>query len=133
MKRWLVVVLGIAAALAVWLVAVPVLGVDLLVDAGGRPQTVGPAEVALVAALAGLAGWGVVALFERTLRRPRLAWLVAAPVVLLVSLLGPLGGATAGAVVALAAMHLAVGAAVIPLLARTIVARTAAPAEPALR
>jgi hypothetical protein len=93
--------------------------------------------VVLTTLLAGLAGWGLLALLERFTTRARRTWIVIALVVLVLSLAaGPLGGVTAGAKVALACLHLAAGAVLIPLLGRAD--RTSAsdlpiaPAPPAL-
>lgn len=111
---------GAIAALAVWAVAVPVLGVDLHAAPGTNPaQPVGPGHVVVTGLLAGLAGWGSLALLERTVSRARTVWTVIAAVVLAVSLSGPLAGVTAADTVVLAVMHLAVGAVLIPGLART--------------
>jgi hypothetical protein len=110
-----------AAALAVWALAEPLAGVDLTVRTGGRDkQQIGSDEVVLVSLLAGLAGWALLDLLERFTAHAREIWTATALVVLVLSLLGPLGAAvTVAATVALAGMHLAVGAVLIPLLARS--------------
>ena len=100
---WAVVVTAPLAALAVWAVASVVLDVSLV--AGNPPTTVGPAAVVLVAVVVALAAWGVRALF---FRNRRTGWFVTCGVILLVSLLGPLGAATPAATLCLAALHLTV-------------------------
>lgn len=61
-------------------------------------------------------------LLEAKARRPRRAWLITAPVVLVMSLSAPLSGhgVTSSDRLALICMHLAVGAALIPLYARSL-------------
>jgi hypothetical protein len=119
--RLLALVGAAAAALAVWALADPLAGVDLTVRTGGDgTQQIGSGEVVLVSLLAGLAGWALLDLLERFTARAREIWTLTALVVLVLSLFGPLGAAvTASAAVVLAGMHLAVGAVLIPLLARS--------------
>jgi Family of unknown function (DUF6069) len=120
-------VLGAAAAtLTVWAAAGPLAGIDLTVRMGpDQPvQQVGPVAVVLASAAAGLAGWALLALLERlTPRRARTAWTVVAAVALLLSLTGPLAATTAGAGTALAGMHLAAAAVLVPVLSRSAAAR----------
>lgn len=119
--RGLIVVGAVGAALAGWLVTVPLLGIDLRVQpGGGAAQTVEAATVLAVSLTAAVAGWALLALLERSTRRARTTWTVLAAVVLLLSLAGPLTGAvTAAAGFVLAALHLLVGAVLIPGLRRT--------------
>lgn len=110
------------AALAVWAIADPVAGVDLTVRQGpdATPQEVGPAAIVLVSVLAGLAAWGLLAVLERLRSGARRTWTVLAVVVLVLSLTGPVtAGTTTTSKVALAGMHLAVAAVLVPLLARS--------------
>jgi hypothetical protein len=111
---------AVLAALAVWALAVPVLGVDLAAaPVGGPVQQVGPLAVAAGPLLSGLAGWALLAVLERRTARPRRNWTATALVVLVLSLATPLlGGAGPAATVALVAMHLVVGAVLIALLPR---------------
>jgi len=127
-SRATAVAAAVLAPAAVWLAAVPLLGVDLQVDQpSGRP----PAQITLplvlaTALAASLAGWGLLALLERLTRRARAIWTATAVVALAVSfapLLAP-GTPTTSRVV-LALMHLSVAAILIPSLARS------APADPA--
>jgi hypothetical protein len=114
-----------AAALTVWLIVRYGAGLYLHAPAFGptqRPTTVSGGFAVVVAVLAALAGWGLVELLEAKACHPRRAWLVTAPVVLVVSLSAPLSGhgVTSSDRLALICMHLAVGAALIPLYARSL-------------
>ncbi|MGI8329863.1 DUF6069 family protein [Actinomadura scrupuli] len=118
--RALAVTGAVAAALTVWAVAVPLAGIEPAVRTGGGTQPVGPGAIATSALLAGLAGWALLAALERLTSRARRTWTIIAVVVLVLSLSGPLGnGAHTTATVALAGMHLAVGAVLIPALRRS--------------
>lgn len=119
--RGLAVGAAAGAALVGWLVTVPLLGVDLRVQpGGGAVQTIGAATVLVVTLVAAVAAWALLALLERLTPRARATWTLVAAGVLLLSLAGPLTGAvTAAAGFALAALHLLVGAVLIPGLRRT--------------
>jgi len=121
--RLLAVAGAALAALAVWLVVEPILGVELRAPAtgGNTGMDVGPAIVAIMALAASLAGWALLAVLERATSRAGTVWLAVALVVLAVSLSGPFSGAgvTAANRVGLALMHLAVGAVLIPALHRS--------------
>ena len=119
---------AVAGVLAVWLIARYGLGMHLHAPAFGptqRPTTVPVGLVVVIAALAALAGWGMVELIEAKARRPRRVWLVIAPVSLVVSWTAPLSGhgVSGGDRVALICMHLAVAGALIPLYARSLHSR----------
>ena len=120
-ERALVVVGAVAAPLGVWLVAVPLLGVDLQVRPnGGAAQTVGAGAVAAAGLTAALLGRALLALLERRTTRARTVWTAVAVTVLLLSLAGPVTGArTASAAAVLLALHLAVAAVLIVGLRRT--------------
>lgn len=105
----------VLAAGAVWVLAVPLLGVDLFVPAAG--SAVGPGAVVLTALLAALLGWALLHLLERHTPRARRIWTVSAGVIALLSLAGPLtSGASAAATATLVAMHVVVAAVLIPTL-----------------
>ena len=108
------------AAIAVWIVAVPLLGDHLLVRFGdGAPQSVGVGYVAGAAAVASLLGWGFLAMLERRTPRARTIWTVSAVSILVVSLSLPLSaGVTSSTKAAFIVMHLAVAAVLIPCLRR---------------
>ena len=123
-QRVLTVAAAVVAAVLAWLIAVPIVGIDLLVRPGGSAaQQVGLGSVVAVSLLASLLGWGFLALLERLVsRRALTAWTVVAVVVLMLSLSGPLTAATNAAVaIALVLMHLVVGAVLIMGLRRTTV------------
>ncbi|MDN5859268.1 MAG: DUF6069 family protein, partial [Pseudonocardia sp.] len=104
--------------LAVWVIADPGGQVDPGARVGGAVTPVGPIAIAIAALLAGLAGWGLLAVLERRTAHARRIWTVTAAAVLVVSLLGPLGGVGMAAIATLAVMHVAVGAVLIALLPR---------------
>jgi hypothetical protein len=88
---------------------------------GSASQALSIWLVAATAGIAGLAGAGVLALIERINRRPVQVWLVVSTTVLILSLGVPLSGEGIGAAnkLALASMHLAAGAVLIPFLYRS--------------
>ena len=109
------------AATGVWVVAVPLLGAHLLIRFGtGAPQTVGIDLVVGASLVASLSAWGLLALLERRTSRARTIWTGVAGVVLLVSLSLPLtAGIALSTKAALALMHVAVAAVLIPSLRRS--------------
>jgi len=118
---------ALAAALA-WIVEVPLLGIHLNVRFGpghmqtdaGHIQTITIGQVIGVAVAASLLGWLLLARLERRTPRARSLWITVALAALAASLALPLAFAsTTSAVAGLIAMHLTVGAVVIPALART--------------
>lgn len=116
---------AIAAAAGVWLVARYGAGVALRTPAfntAGRPSTLTIGFVVVVAAVASLAGWGTVTLIGWLARRPRRTWITTGIAATVVSLSAPLSGhgITATERLALVCMHLAVAAAVVPVLAVTV-------------
>lgn len=119
---------AIVAAVAVWVIAVPLLGVHLLIRFGsGAPQTIGIGYVVGATLIASLVGWGLLAILERGTPRARSIWTVAALVVLLVSLSLPLtAGISATTKVVLALMHVAAAAVLIPVLRSGSAPRTRA-------
>ncbi|MBG6135633.1 DUF6069 family protein [Longispora fulva] len=114
------VVLGATvSALISWTSLHRLAGIDLAVGRGDAVRHVGAGSVVLATLVAGLAAWAALAVLERTTGHARRVWTVLALAVLVVSLLGPLGGATGSAQVGLAALHLTVGAILILALPRT--------------
>jgi uncharacterized protein DUF6069 len=113
-RRAIAVAAGAACALVLWAVNDPWAGVDLAVRQGDTTRHVGPVAVAVAALVAGLAAWALLALLERTARHPARTFRIVALVVLLLSLVGPLGsGVGTGSRLVLLGMHLTVGAALI--------------------
>ncbi|MFB9346236.1 DUF6069 family protein [Streptomyces heliomycini] len=115
-RRLGVTALAVLAPVLVWLVADPLLGHRLRIADGERTLDVGAAPVAVVALLASLCGWGLLAALERLgARRARAVWTGAAGAVLAVSFMPFLGdGMDGGTRISLALMHLAVAAVLIP-------------------
>jgi len=124
--RTIAVLSATAAALAVWTLASPVLGVDLQVQRQpGQLEAVSAAEVLLSSLVVSLAGWASLAILERFTTRAGRVWTVLALLVLTLSMAGPLaGGTTTAGKVALALMHLTVAAVLIPALQRSSTVRT---------
>lgn len=128
LRRATAVLAAVLATGAIWLVAVPLLGVDLQV---AQPSGRAPAEVTLplvivTALAASVAGWGLLALLERLTHRARTIWTSTAAVALVVSftpLLAP--GTPTAARTVLALLHLTVAAILIPALARSAAAAAA--------
>lgn len=98
-----------------WLVADPLLRHRLRIADGEQTLDIGPASVAVVALLASLCGWGLLAALERFgVRRARAIWTGVAGAVLAVSFMPLIGdGMDGGTRVSLALMHLAVAAVLI--------------------
>jgi Family of unknown function (DUF6069) len=91
---------------------------------GSSDQIIGFAQVIIVTALVGLTAWGLLGLLERATTRARAIWTVIAVIVLVLSLLGPLGsGVNAWSKVVLACMHMGAAAPIIPLMRRSAAVR----------
>ena len=120
------------AAAGVWVVAVPLLGAHLLIRFGaGAPQTVGIGLVVGASLVASLCAWGLLALLERRTSGARTVWTRVAGVVLLVSLTLPLtAGVAPSTKAALALMHVAAAAILVPSLRRSSLARTHSNRDP---
>jgi Family of unknown function (DUF6069) len=115
---------ALAAALA-WVVEVPLLGIHLNFRFGtGHVQTIGAGQVIGVTVAASLLGWLLLALLQRRTPHARQLWTTIALAALAASLALPLAVVTTtSAAAGLIAMHLIVGAVVIPAMARTARAR----------
>jgi len=129
LSRAVTVAAAVLLALAVWVVAVPVLGVDLRVTPGGaEAQTVGAVSVLVVSLLAGLAGWVLLAVLVRVTRRARRWWTGFAVALLVVSLTGPLTSAVgAAAKTVLVVLHLVVGVVLLVGFRRSVKGGAAGP------
>jgi len=119
--RALCVVGGVLAAAIAWTVEVPLLGVHLDYRFGsGHIQTIAAGQVIGVTVVATLLGWLVLAILDRRASHARPLWTTIALATLAASLALPLTAATTtSAAAGLIVMHLTVGAAVIPAMART--------------
>ncbi|WP_329330471.1 DUF6069 family protein [Streptomyces luteogriseus] len=115
-RRLSVTALTVLAPVLVWVVADPLLGHRLRIADGEQTLAIGAVPVAVVALVASLSGWGLLATLERLgVRRARALWTGVAGAVLAVSFLPFLGGGMDGGTrVSLALMHLAVAAVLIP-------------------
>ena len=107
--------LAVLAPVLVWLIADPVLGHQLRIINSEQTLDIGAVPVVLVALLAAVAGWGLLAALERFwVRRARAVWTGVALAVLAMSFLPLTGdGMDRGTRAALALMHLAVAAVLI--------------------
>ncbi|MFD3613296.1 DUF6069 family protein [Streptomyces atroolivaceus] len=115
-RRLGVTALTVLAPVLVWLVADPLLGHRLRIADDEQTLDIGAVPVAVVALLASLAGWGLLAALERFgAPRARTIWTGAAGAVLAMSFLPFIGdGMDDGTRVSLALMHLAVAGVLIP-------------------
>jgi hypothetical protein len=111
--RAVTVVTAVLAAVLVWILIVPIFGVDLIVTTGGGTTSVTAIAVAGAALLAGAAGWALLATLEHLTRSAVPAWTVVAGVVLVVSLAGPLAAGSAIATASLIVLHILVGTVVV--------------------
>lgn len=121
-RRAFAVTAAAFAALVLWSVEVPLLGVSLSVRTtpGSNTQKIGVGLVIAVSVLASLLGWGLLAALEHLTQWAGTIWTAAAGVVLVLSLTGPLTTAvTTGGKASLVALHLSVAAVLIPLLRRS--------------
>jgi predicted permease len=121
LTRALGIAATVAAAVAVWVVAVPILGLHLDIRFGTSPaQTIGIGFVVGATLSASLLGWALLALLESRTARARTVWTAAAVVFLVASLSLPLYAGISGSTkLALAVMHLAAAAVVITVMRST--------------
>ncbi len=113
-----------AVAVVIWIVAVPLLGVDLRGPAGplsGQTQPVILPAVVSMSLGAALAAWALLSILERRSARARYVWNTVAIGVLILSYGGPLLAANVPTAsrITLALMHTAVGLVLIAALPRT--------------
>lgn len=112
-RRWLIVPATALAALIVWIVAVPIAGVDLDAKTGSRVQHINVVAIIAVSLVVALLATVVRLALARSMRaradRGARFWVILASVLLLLSLLGPVTAVTASAGWSLAAMHVVVG------------------------
>jgi len=122
----------VATAAASWAVVTHLAGVHLGIQLPhAAPSTVALGPTIGAAATTTLFGWAVLALLETRVSRPRRTWVGVAVLVVAGSLGLPIAFATTtSATFGLAAIHLAVAAVAIPLLARTARTQRVAAREP---
>jgi hypothetical protein len=114
---------ALAAALA-WTVEVPLLGIRLNGYGTSHIQIIAVSQIIGASLAASLLGWLLLAVLDRRTPHARALWTSIALAGLAASVALPLAAATTtatttSAIVGLVVMHLAVGAAVIPAMART--------------
>jgi hypothetical protein len=121
--RALAVAAAAAASVLIWLVTVPLLGHDLTArDWTQQPMEIGVDAVIGFALTWSLAGWALLALLERFIGPARRVWTITALVVLALSFTMLTDASLdTGERISLGLMHLAVGAVLIPPLARSSV------------
>ena len=86
----------------------------------GDDRTIGIVLTVVVTAIVGLIAWGVLELLERWTTRAPSTWQTVAVVILLVSLLGPIGSAVdTPSMLTLIGLHIGTAATIIPLMGRT--------------
>jgi MFS family permease len=131
--RALCVAGGALAAAVVWTVEVPLLGIDLNFRYGtSHTQIVAVGQVIGASLAALLLGWLLLAVLGQRTPYARTLWISLALAGLAASVALPLTVATTAlAVVGLVVMHLTIGAAVIPVMARTARARRQRTRKPA--
>lgn len=125
--RLLAVGATVVAAVVVYLL-ITVFGQDLRTPGmnGAAPADLNVGAVLLVSALAGFAGWGLLALLEKFTRNALMIWTIVAVAVFALSLSGPLTGTgvSTGNRLALVLMHIVAGTVLIVLMRRTAARRT---------
>jgi uncharacterized protein DUF6069 len=88
-----------------------------MAEINGDVQTIAVAQVVVTTVLVGLIAWAMRAGLDRISSHTERAWSMLALVVLAISLLGPLGsGVDSASKVALAGMHVATAALLIPVM-----------------
>ena len=117
------ILLATVAPLLVWVVAVPLMRVDLVVDMGGGrpPQTISPGAIIVTAVVISLLAWALLKLLERVRGSADSAqrlWTIIALSVLVLSLFPLTSAVGVGAKLTLFAMHVAVGAVLLYRLGR---------------
>jgi len=116
-----IVAMAALVPLGIWILAVPILGVDLEAVSGEEAdavQTIGPFLFLATASIAALAGWALLAVLKHFTSRACTGWTIVAVAALLAAMPGPfLGASNAAATAVLALMHVGIAAVLIPGLA----------------
>ena len=117
-RRALGIVLAVVVTLAVWLLG-HLAGADYWITDSQGAVRIDMLVTAQVTVVLGLVGWGVLALLERLSRHGTTLWTVLAVVVVAASMIPVvLVEATTATRLALVAVHLAVGAVLVPAFVR---------------
>ncbi len=113
------------AAVAWWAILAKAAGIDLQAKQGSSTVEVGAVSVLSASLAMAFAGWALLAILERKTIAARKAWTIVAIIACVMSLGSPLtSGIGTGAKLALASLHLLVGATVILGLRRTALSTT---------
>lgn len=113
-NTWLITTtVAVAVPVLAWILTDMVGGHKLIAAAGNGTMRVDGTWIVVAAALGSSFGLGLKSILNRFAKNPRKAWLIVAPIALVLSLGGPLGGTTTLTVILLMAMHLVVGGTVI--------------------
>lgn len=126
-RRSLVVAAAAVAAMLTWLVADPILRIELEVLAapGGTTTLVSAGSIVASAIIAGLLGWVLLAVLERRTTQAVTVWRWVAGAVALASVLAPLSLAqNPGATVVLTLLHVVVAGILVTALPGTPQSRT---------
>lgn len=102
------VVASVVCAVALWVLATQVSGLELEVRRGDEPASVGMVAVIVTATVCSALGLGALRLLERRSRRALTTWTGLVVVTTLVSLAGPLAATSATARGTLIGLHLLV-------------------------
>ena len=122
---WYIPAATTLAATALWLVAVPLVGVELFVDQGGTIIEVSPVSVVLGSAVGGFGTMAVGWAARQWFPRPRRHFVLTTGLMLAFSLISPVTAATTMTTALwLSSMHLVVGAIAIPVVAGRLPSRT---------
>ncbi|MDD7937253.1 DUF6069 family protein [Actinomycetospora lutea] len=117
-RRTLGIVATLVVTLAVWWVG-QLAGADYWISDSQGTVRIDALVTTQVTVVLGLVGWGVLALLERLTRHGTAIWTVLVAVIVVASMVPVLlVEATTATRVALAAVHLAVGAVLVPALVR---------------
>ena len=117
-RRALGIVLAVVVTLAVWLLG-HLAGADYWITDSQGTVRIDMLVTAQVTVVLGLVGWGVLALLERLSRHGAVLWTVLAVIVVAASMIPVvLVEATTATRLALVAVHLAVGAVLVPAFVR---------------
>ncbi|MGL5929336.1 MAG: DUF6069 family protein [Dermatophilaceae bacterium] len=120
-RRALAVAGGAVAGLLVWVLLVPIGGMDLRAATGGAEREIPAAAVVLSALIGGLLGWGIAELLQRRAGRPKRTWVILTTILAALSCVSPFGGAAdTSSALGLVLMHIAVALVVIPGIAATL-------------
>ncbi|MGL5817607.1 MAG: DUF6069 family protein [Phycicoccus sp.] len=120
-RRALAVAGGAVAGLLVWVILVPIGGMDLRAANGGTEQEIPAAAVIIFSLVGGLLGWGIAELLQRRAGRPKRTWIVLTTVLTALSCIPSFAGAAdTGSALGLSLLHIGVAMVVIPGIAATL-------------